>query len=99
MEKVPAQRGSINRPRGTLETKSVIVTREVYLDMLINELIPAILVKFPAEDLEHPIYFKKIKQYSTEHLEGFLISKSTSENTLLRPCLAMQRVFMCNIYL
>ena len=28
-----AQRGSINRPRGTLETKSVIVTREVYLEM------------------------------------------------------------------
>ena len=59
VEKVPAQRGSINRPRGTLETKSVIVTREVYLEMLINELIPAILTKFPAEDLDRPIYVQQ----------------------------------------
>jgi hypothetical protein len=61
VERVPAQRSSANRARGTLETKSVNVTREVYLDMLWNKLIPAfnLVTKFPAADLTKPIYVQQ----------------------------------------
>jgi len=47
VEKVPAMRNSKNRPKGTLETKQVSVTTEVYVDMLINKLLPAIEAKWP----------------------------------------------------
>ena len=50
VEKVPAQRSSANRPRGTLITTPVTVTRLTYGAMLENELIPAILTKFPDLD-------------------------------------------------
>ena len=57
MERVPAKRSSANRPRGTLELKTVNVDRDSYREMLIDNLIPAILTKFP--DLVTPI---KIQQ-------------------------------------
>ncbi|KAF0775509.1 hypothetical protein AaE_000791 [Aphanomyces astaci] len=41
-EQVPAIRASRNRPAGTLETKPVSVTRDVYRAMLIDHVIPAI---------------------------------------------------------
>lgn len=43
----PAQRTSKNRPAGTLETKSVVVTREQHRDMLLSHVIPAIKTKVP----------------------------------------------------
>ena len=57
VERVPAKRSSANRPRGTLELKTVNVDRDSYREMLIDNLIPAILKKIP--DLVTPI---KIQQ-------------------------------------
>ncbi|KAH6783068.1 hypothetical protein C2S52_008027 [Perilla frutescens var. hirtella] len=48
--KVPAKRASKNRNRGTLETKPIeSITQEVIRDYLINQVLPAIKVKWPAE--------------------------------------------------
>ncbi|KAH6761244.1 hypothetical protein C2S51_018193 [Perilla frutescens var. frutescens] len=48
--KVPAKRASKNRNRGTLETKPIeLITQEVIRDYLINQVLPAIKVKWPAE--------------------------------------------------
>ncbi|KAL7575060.1 hypothetical protein ACA910_000431 [Epithemia clementina (nom. ined.)] len=44
---VPAQRSSCNRPAGTLVWHNTSVTREVYRDLLMNKLIPAIHTKWP----------------------------------------------------
>jgi hypothetical protein len=47
VKQVAAQRTSVNRPAGTLETKSVSVTGAVYLDYVINKVLPAIKQKWP----------------------------------------------------
>jgi hypothetical protein len=47
VEKVPAQRGSRNRPRGTLETKPISVTKEVYKKFILEKVLPAIEKKWP----------------------------------------------------
>jgi hypothetical protein len=47
VEKVPAQRGSRNRPRGTLETKLISVTKAVYKQFILNKVLPAIKEKWP----------------------------------------------------
>ncbi|KAH6766830.1 hypothetical protein C2S52_017813 [Perilla frutescens var. hirtella] len=48
--KVPAKRASKNRSRGTLETKPIkSITQEVIRDCLINQVLPAIKLKWPAE--------------------------------------------------
>jgi len=44
---VPAKRTSVNRKKGTIETKCLSVTKEVYEDFLVNKVIPAICDKFP----------------------------------------------------
>jgi hypothetical protein len=43
----PAVRTSANRARGTMETKVVSVTYDVYLDYFITRVIPAIKAKWP----------------------------------------------------
>lgn len=40
--KEAAERSSVNRPRGTLVTKSINVTRDIYRDFIINKVLPAI---------------------------------------------------------
>jgi hypothetical protein len=57
VKKVAAQRNSANRPRGTLETKTVEVTRDVYREMLITQVVPALIIKFP--DIEKRIYIQQ----------------------------------------
>jgi hypothetical protein len=52
IEIVYAQRSSANRPAGTLETKCVICDKETYLEMMKDEVLPAIRAKWPAEDGE-----------------------------------------------
>jgi hypothetical protein len=42
VEQVPAQRSSRNRPKGTLETKCITVTKKVYLESLILYVLPDI---------------------------------------------------------
>jgi hypothetical protein len=44
--KVPAQRGSRNRPRGTLETKPMSVTKAVYMQFILDKVLPAIEEKW-----------------------------------------------------
>jgi hypothetical protein len=51
-KKVPAERSSINRPAGTLETKPITVTRDVTRRAFIEELLPAIRSKWPSKE-EH----------------------------------------------
>ena len=57
IERVEARRSSANRARGTIEIKPRTVDRVAYAAMLENELIPAILTKFP-----HPEQPLKIQQ-------------------------------------
>ena len=45
--KVPAARASKNREKGTLETKSVTVTRTVYKTLLLDAVFPAIKAAWP----------------------------------------------------
>ena len=44
---VPAQRGSVNRPAGTLEWVNESVDQEVYRALLLNEVVPSIVAKWP----------------------------------------------------
>jgi hypothetical protein len=50
---VAAQHGSINRPAGTMETKNVNVTKDVYRELMINKVIPAIKAKWPNNHNPH----------------------------------------------
>ena len=46
----PAKRGSKNRPRGTLTWKKKAMTKQVYRELLISKLLPAIVEKWPRTD-------------------------------------------------
>ena len=46
----PAKTGSKNRPKGTLVWKNKAVTKEVYHELLISKLLPAIVEKWPQTD-------------------------------------------------
>lgn len=50
VERVRAQRSSVNRPAGTWETKPIKVKKDNYRQMMVNKLVPAIRQKWPAED-------------------------------------------------
>ncbi|XP_015165532.1 uncharacterized protein [Solanum tuberosum] len=55
-----AQRGSVNRPAGTLETKPIsVVNRDVIRSFLIDKVIPSIKEKWPIGDSTHPIYIQQ----------------------------------------
>lgn len=47
VEKQKALRNSVNRPAGTMETKSVNVDKNIYREYLVTKIIPAIKKKFP----------------------------------------------------
>ena len=49
VRKIPAQRSSKRRKKGTLETKCVSVTKEVYLEWMTEKLLPAINAKWPRD--------------------------------------------------
>ena len=56
----PAKRGSKNRPKGMLVWKNKMVTNDVYRDLLINQLILAILEKWPRRDrMSRTIYIQQ----------------------------------------
>ncbi|XP_024636148.2 uncharacterized protein [Medicago truncatula] len=60
VHKVAAQRSSINRPAGTLETKPIIsINREVTRMMYINEVLPALKEKWPQEHAHETIYIQQ----------------------------------------
>jgi hypothetical protein len=48
VEQVPAVRSSRNQPAGTIETRTVNVTKGTSEEMYINKLLPAIMAKWPA---------------------------------------------------
>ena len=52
IQREPAKRASRNRPRGTLVVKNVTVDAQAYLDMLCDEVLPAIHQKFPNLDVQ-----------------------------------------------
>ncbi|KAE9073640.1 hypothetical protein PF010_g24991 [Phytophthora fragariae] len=47
VETYTTQRASVNRPAGVEEVRPVSMTREIYRDMLVNDVIPAIKAKWP----------------------------------------------------
>ena len=59
VEETEALRRSHNRERGTIELKSVKVTRNVCRDYLINKVIPAIQDKWPDEDEGTTIFIQQ----------------------------------------
>ena len=59
VKEVPAARRSHNRERGTLETKSIIVNREVMREYLIDKVIPAIRDMWPREDVGKTIFIQQ----------------------------------------
>ena len=66
-EEVPAQRGSKNRVKGTIETKSINVTKPVFLEYLTELIIPAIKEKW-IEPKEHVIFIQQ--DNATPHVKG-----------------------------
>jgi DNA-binding Lrp family transcriptional regulator len=56
---VAAKRNSKNRPRGTLETKTMEVTKAVSRTLLIKNIIPAIRQKWPAASKHDPIVIQQ----------------------------------------
>ena len=59
VKEVPAARRSKKRERGTLETKSVIVNREVMRQFLIEKVIPAIKSKWPQDAALETIFIQQ----------------------------------------
>ena len=56
----PAKQGSKNRPKGMLVWKNKMVTKDVYRELLINQLIPAILEKWLRRDrMSRTIYIQQ----------------------------------------
>ncbi|XP_021850422.1 uncharacterized protein [Spinacia oleracea] len=77
---VPAKRRSSNRPAGTLELKPVTsVTKETYRNMLIRQVIPTIMQKWPTDD-QGLIYLQQdnarphIQVNDTEWMEAVQLS-------------------------
>ncbi|KAH9074408.1 hypothetical protein Ae201684P_022215 [Aphanomyces euteiches] len=58
VETVPADRTSRNRPAGTIETKSVAVTKAVYREYVINKVLPAVRSKWPVSMRKMPIFLQ-----------------------------------------
>ncbi|KAF0701715.1 Aste57867_7881 [Aphanomyces stellatus] len=48
VKRVPAIRNSRNRVAGTIETKSINIDADVYLDFVLHKVVPAINSKFPS---------------------------------------------------
>ena len=70
----PVKQGSKNRPKGMLVWKNKTVTKDVYRELLINQLIPAILEKWPRRDrMSRTIYIQQdgAKNHIRENDEEF----------------------------
>ena len=59
MKDVPAQWRSDNRPKGTIETKSIKVDRKVMRDFLTEKVLPAIQAVWPQNDAGQTIYIQQ----------------------------------------
>jgi len=56
--KEPAKRTSKNCPTGTMVTKPVMVGKDQYRDMLLENVLPAIRLKWPRTTAAHPIFIQ-----------------------------------------
>ena len=66
---IPAQRGSCNRPAGTLEWHNENIDQEVYRALLLNEVVLAIIDKWLEEEYNDPNYTIIIQQDgATSHI-------------------------------
>lgn len=82
----PAERSSVNRPKGTMETKVLpMVTKEVSRDYLVNKVLPAIKEKWPEEDRGRPIIIQQdnAKTHISVHDPEF-VAAATSEGFDIR---------------
>ena len=79
IERVEARRSSANRARGTIEIKPRTVDRVVYAAMLENELIPAILTKFPHPEQRLKIQQDNAKPHIPPNDEQFLEAAASQE--------------------
>ncbi|KAE8767465.1 hypothetical protein D1007_61182 [Hordeum vulgare] len=59
VKEVPAQRKSDNRPRGTMETKSMKVNRKVMREFMIDNLLSAIQSAWPENDVGKTIFIQQ----------------------------------------
>uniref|UniRef100_A0A8I7BIT1 Transposase n=1 Tax=Hordeum vulgare subsp. vulgare TaxID=112509 RepID=A0A8I7BIT1_HORVV len=59
VKEVPAQRRCDNRPRGTIETKSIEVGKKVMREFLIEKVLPAIQAVWPESDVGQIIYIQQ----------------------------------------
>nr|XP_051220600.1 uncharacterized protein LOC127338585 [Lolium perenne] len=78
------ERRSGNRPRGTMETKPLNVTRLVSQDYLIQIVLPAIKEKWPLEDRWSPIFIQQdnTKTHVLPNDPEFLEAAATGGGTL-----------------
>jgi hypothetical protein len=61
-EWIPAKRSSVNRPAGTLVWENHTVDNTKYREILLDNVLPAILAKWPAAELERPGFRIGIQQ-------------------------------------
>jgi hypothetical protein len=57
-----AQRSSVNRPAGTREWTNENIDHESYRDLLVNEVLTAIMLKWPAGEFNDPSFVIKVQQ-------------------------------------
>jgi hypothetical protein len=77
----PAKRTSVNRARGTLVTKPINVTADVYRDLLVNCVVPAIKEKFPVSMKNVPLYIQQDNagpHISTEEFQNLCVGGDQS---------------------
>ncbi|KAF0707394.1 hypothetical protein AaE_013625, partial [Aphanomyces astaci] len=59
IERVPAQRGSKHRPKGTIITVPQNVNSDIYRETILHKVVPAIKSKFPLPDQNKIIYLQQ----------------------------------------
>ena len=77
----PAKRKSKNQPKGMLVWKNKIMTKEVYRDLLIRKLIPAILEKWQTRDrISRKIFIQQDGAKNHIHEDDKLFNDALEEN-------------------
>jgi hypothetical protein len=83
VERVPARRASVNRPAGTIETKPVSVTTDIYRQFMVEKVLPAIKLKWPDHDREIIIQQDGASSHINENDPAF-VEVATAGNWQIR---------------
>ena len=67
IERRPAERRSVNRPRGTIVSYPVNVTQDIYKNLMINRLLPAIRLKWPRGNIMEATPIRLQHDNATSH--------------------------------